>query len=226
MPLVFKTHYPAFKEFSCGIVGEFGISQKDTQDVLRNKWGKKLEKVLGINPILTKDEIFGKLSDTRQELLEKVGLKFNEFGGVVVGYVDCEKYITLFLSQAGVQSAITAPNDTIIIMDYTDGFPWLKWSRHFTGETSVRVKIIEPYNLLSTVLTVALWLGGDDYDSKKMCGAVFDHLKELKTIKQPLSGKEIKIVCRSCGYGKERRSSTGNSAKSSYPIPETPEDQS
>ena len=46
MPLVFKTYYPAFKDFSCGIDGEFGISQKDTQDVLRNKWGKKLEKVL------------------------------------------------------------------------------------------------------------------------------------------------------------------------------------
>ena len=40
-----------------------------------------------------------------------------------MGYVDVEKYITLFLSQAGVQSAITAPNDTIIIMDYTDSFP-------------------------------------------------------------------------------------------------------
>ena len=109
-----------------GIVGEFGISQKDTHDVLRNNWGKKLKKVLGINPILSKDEIFGKLSDTRQELLEKVGLKFDEFGEVVVGYVDIAKYITLFLSQAGVQSAITAPNHTIIIMDYTDGFPWLK----------------------------------------------------------------------------------------------------
>ena len=43
-----------------------------------------------------------------------------------MGYVDVEKYITLFLRQAGVQSAITAPNDTIIIMDYTDSFPWLK----------------------------------------------------------------------------------------------------
>ena len=84
-----------------------------------------------------------------------------------MGYVDVEKYITLFLSQAGLQSAITAPNDTITIMDYTDGFPWLRWSRHFTGEAIVRVKIIEPYNLLSTALTVALWLGGDDYDTVK-----------------------------------------------------------
>lgn len=90
------------------------------------------------------------------------------------------------------------------------------------------MKIIEPYNLLSTVLTVALWLGGDDYDTVKKCaGAVFDQLKELKTIKHPLSGKEIKIVRRSCGDGKERRSSMGNSsAKSFYPIPEAPEHQS
>ena len=89
------------------------------------------------------------------------------------------------------------------------------------------MKIIEPYNLLSTVLTVALWLGGDDYDTVKKCaGAVFDQLKELKTIKHPLSGKEIKIVRRSCGDGKERRSSTGNSsAKSSYPISEAPVSQ-
>ena len=88
--------------------------------------GEKLEKVLGINPILSKDDIFGKLSDTRQESLEKVGLKFNEFNEVAVGYVDVEKYITLFLRQAGVQSAITAPNDTVIIMDYTDSFSLLK----------------------------------------------------------------------------------------------------
>ena len=73
-----------------------------------------------------------------------------------------------------------------------------------------------------------MWLGGDDNDTVKKCaGAVFDQLKELKTIKHPLSGKEIKIVRRSCGDGKERRSSMGNSsAKFSYPIPEAPEHQS
>ena len=42
-----------------------------------------------------------------------------------------------------------------------------------------------------------------------------------------LSGKEIKFFRRSCGDGKERRSSTSSSsAKSSYPIPEAPEHQS
>ena len=95
-------------------------------------------------------------------------------------------------------------------------------------KTSVRVKIIEPYNLLSTVLTAALWLGNDDYDTIRQCaGAVYEQLKQLTTIKHPLNGKEIKIIRRSCGDGKERRSFTGNSsAKSSYPIPEAPEHQS
>ena len=113
---------------------------------MRNKWGRTIEEVIGIYRILSKDETFDKLNDTRQELLEKIGLTFNELGEVVVGYIDIEKYLTLFISQSGVQSAITAPNSSIIIMDYTDGFPWLKWSHHFTGEISVRVKIIEPYN--------------------------------------------------------------------------------
>ena len=111
---------------------------------------------------------------------------------------------------------------------YTDGFPWLKWSCHFTGETSVRVKLIESYIFLSVILTVALWLGNDDYETTKKCGhAVYKQLKELKTIQHPLIGQEIKIIRRTCGNGKERRLSTGNSsAKSSYPIPEAPEHQS
>ena len=108
---------------------------------------------------------------------------------------------------------------------YTGGFPWLKWSRHFTEETSVRVKLIESYNLLSTVLTVALWSGNDDYETTKKCGhAVYKQLKELKTIQHPLTGQEIKIIRRMCGDGKERRLSTGNSStKSTYSIPEAPE---
>lgn len=183
MPCVFRKQHSAFMEFSCGIVGSLSIGQKETQDVLRNNWEKKLEGAIGINPILSKDAIFGHLNDTRQELLKQIGLEFNEFGEVVVGHVDIEKYISLFLTQPGTQSVINTPNNCLIVMDYTDGFPWLKWSRHFTGETSVRVKLIEPYNLLSTVLTVALWLGNDDYETTKRCGhAVYQQLKELKQL--------------------------------------------
>lgn len=80
------------------------------QDNLRNKWGKKLAAAIGINPILSKDAIFSTLNSTRTELLDKLGLQFNSFGEIVVGYIDIEKYITLFLSQSGVQSAICVPS--------------------------------------------------------------------------------------------------------------------
>ena len=52
--------------------------------------GKKLEMVIGINPILSKDKIFGKLNDQRQELLKKIGFEFNVFEELVVGHVDVE----------------------------------------------------------------------------------------------------------------------------------------
>ena len=112
MPMVFKKEHSAFKEFSCGIVSSFGISQSETQDVLRNKWGKTIEQVIGINPILSKGEILRNLHDTRKELLEKFELTFNEFGEVVVGYNDIKKYITLFLSQPGdrVQYRVQLPH--------------------------------------------------------------------------------------------------------------------
>jgi len=48
-------------------------------------------------------------------LLEKIGLTFNEFGAVVVGYVDIENYVTLILSQSGVQSAVTTPTNSIMM---------------------------------------------------------------------------------------------------------------
>jgi len=48
-------------------------------------------------------------------LLEKIGLTFNEFGEVVVGYVDIENYVTLFLGQSGVQSAVTTPTNSIMM---------------------------------------------------------------------------------------------------------------
>ena len=85
------------------------------------------------------------------------------------------------------------------------GGPWT-WGPCFLYLPGVRVKIIEPYNSLSTVSTVALWLGNDDFDTIKKCaGAVYELLKQLQTIKHPLNEKEIKIVRQSCGDGKKRR---------------------
>ena len=109
---IFWKEYSWFEVFSCGIVGSFGIGQKETQDILRNKWGKKLEMVIGINPISSKDKIFGKLNDHHQELLKKISLEFNVFEELVVGHVGFTQYITLFLSQTGTQSAINMPTIT------------------------------------------------------------------------------------------------------------------
>jgi len=61
------------------------------------------------------------VNGTRQELLEKIGLTFNKFGEVVVGFVDIENYITLFLSQSGVQSTVTTPTNSIMIMMVSHG---------------------------------------------------------------------------------------------------------
>ena len=73
--------------------------------------GEKLEGAMGINPILSKDEIFGHLNDTCQELLKQIGLEFNEFGEVVVSHVDIEKYISMLLTQPRTQSVINTPNN-------------------------------------------------------------------------------------------------------------------
>lgn len=54
-------------KFHCGIVGSLAIGQKQTQDLLRNTWGKNWK-------------------------------NWNEFGQVVVGHIDNEKYISMFLS--------------------------------------------------------------------------------------------------------------------------------
>ena len=62
MPCGFRKQHSAFVEFSSGIVGSLVIGKKETQDVLPNKWGNKLEGAIGINPILSKDDIFGHLS--------------------------------------------------------------------------------------------------------------------------------------------------------------------
>jgi len=53
------------------------------------------------------------------------------------------------------------------------------------------VKIIKPYNLLSTdqhSVIVALWLENDDYDTVQKCaGAVYEQLTQLQTIKHALN---------------------------------------
>jgi len=67
---------------------------------------------------LSQEKKINNLNGTRQELLEKIDLTFNEFGEVVVGYVDIENYITPFLSQSAVQSAVTTPTNSIMMVSH------------------------------------------------------------------------------------------------------------
>ena len=80
---------------------------------------------------------------------------------MVVGHVDIEKYMSLFLTKPGTQSVLNAPNNCLILMDCSDGFSLAKMvmSFHRRNQCKSKTTIIEPYNLLSTVLTVTpcLW---------------------------------------------------------------------
>ena len=72
---------------------------------------------------------------------------------------------------------------------------------------------------------LGLWIGGDDYDTTKICGQkVYQQLMSLKEIVHPITGQKLTVLRRSTADGKARRTSTGNStACSAYPIPEAPE---
>lgn len=109
---------------------------------------------------------------------------------------------------------------------YGDLAPFLKWSRYYSGITSLRVKIVEPNNHLSLIITLAVYLGDDNYDNLKPCfQLLYKQLSKLKCVK--LYGKQISVLYRCVcvgGDGKQRREETGNSsAKSTYPVPECPE---
>ena len=66
--------------------------------------------------------------------------------------------------------------------------------------------MIDPQNSLSTIITVAAYLGSDDYDTQKKC---LDSRYPL-----PLSPL-LRYI--SGAYGKQRKTATG------YPIPDAPE---
>lgn len=72
------------------------------------------------------------------------------------------------------------PNNRIIVYAYTDGFPWMIWSRFLGGETAIRPKLVEPHNLLSTTITVCQWLSLDKYWNVSHLGYhTFKQLNEI-----------------------------------------------
>lgn len=54
------------------------------------------------------------------------------------------------------------PKEKLIVYHYIDAFPWMQWSKFFAGEISIRIKLVESQNLLSSIVSV--FLGPDNYN--------------------------------------------------------------
>jgi hypothetical protein len=225
MPLVLEQYHEHFVEFASGIVGSFCLGQKQLQDVLRNKWGKYLAAVLGINIIPPKALVVENLKKKKQELTQLIGLEFEVHGDVVVAKVNVAKYLEYLLSRPAVQIEKIAPKNKLLFYQFTDLAPWLKWSRYFTGVTTTRVKVIECQNLSRLVITAGVYLGPDDYETVKECfGELYKEYSQLKAIHPPNCDSPVKVYYRSCADGKQRRVDSGNSSsRSTFPIPDSPE---
>lgn len=227
MPLIFKQHYKEFVQFASGLVSNFNIGQNKYQNIVRNQLGKELQATLGINIMVPKDDMTEELKEQKESLQESLSLKFVEFNGVIAAYTDIKKTVQWLLSKETLESTILAPNEKLIVYHYIDAFPWMHWSKFFSGETAIRIKLVEPHNLLSCIVTVCSWLGPDDYIHVSNLGKeTLKQLSELKTVYHPLLGKDIEVVVRGVADGCQRRLITGSSsASSTYPIPEAPEHQ-
>lgn len=225
MPAVYNKNKNSFQRFSTELVNNYEIGQQSYAHTLRYHIGNSIEKVLGVNIFVPRDEMVNEQKKSKENLKESLDLKFFEKDGKVAGYINVSKALTWFLSHKGTNNAIPMPNDKLLVYAYTDAFPWMLWSKFFSGETSIRIKIVEPNNLMSTIITICQWLGPDDYFHVSTFGSlVFSQLKELKEIVHPVSNKKIQVLVRGLADEASRCTSTGLSSQAAmYPITEAPE---
>ena len=123
------------------------------------------------------------------------------------------------------QNTVPLPKSNIIVYHFTDLAPWLKWSRFSTGITTLRLKVVEPYNLQSLVITCGAYLGGDDYNTLSQCFRnLYEQISQLDKIDLGGDKGVVNVIVRCTADGKQRRVDTGNSsARSTYPICDAPE---
>ena len=166
-----------------------------------------------------------KLKVQTEALQESLSLNFTEHNGVVAAYTNVKNTVEWLLGKETLQETIMVPKEKLIIYHYIDAFPWMQWSKFFSGETAIRVKLVEPHNLLSSIVTVCSWLGPDDYGHVSNLGReTLRQLSSLKSVYHPILKKNIEVIVRGVADGCQRRSITGSSsASSTYPIPESPE---
>ena len=99
LPHLYEHQNGAFLDFACGLVTDFGISQKGIQETL-----------------LARDEIVSTLKPRKDLVAKKVGLKFSEIGPVIVGYTNVKQHIEFLLSQPGLDGVADLPNKTLLIL--------------------------------------------------------------------------------------------------------------
>ena len=226
MPIIFKQNFKQFVQFAAGLVSNFNIGQNKYQNIVRNQLGKELEHVLGINIMVPKNDMSEKLKECKDALQESLSLDFVEHNGVLAAYTN-KKIVEWLLSKESLKETILVPNEKLIVYHYVDAFPWMQWSKYFNGKTAIRIKLVEPHNLLSSIATVCSWLGPDDYNHVYNLGQEsLQQLSSLKTVYHPYLKMNIEVLVRGVADGCQRRSITGSSsASSTYPIPESPEHQ-
>ena len=223
MPLLLSLNPQPFLNFACGLVNSFHVSQREVQSTLRNQLGKSLSEVLGVNIIPSKRDILHELKVQKEEILDQVELQFNEFKGIVCGHVNIKAYIELLLNQPMFDIDKLAPLNKIIIYGYPDLAPFLKWSWHFNGLTSYRLKIVDVSIMHCLAITAAIYLGEDSYDNlKNAFKPIYEELHKLGFVN--VQGERLDVLSRSVADGKQRRLDMGlSSARSSYPFVEAPE---
>ena len=99
----------------------------------------------------------------------------------------------------------------------------MQWSRFFSGESAIRLRVANVSNTLSSIITVGSWLGPDDFEHVASLGiSIYKQLTSLKSV--CYRGQKVGVNVRGLAEGSQRRISSGAStARSSYPIEEAPE---
>ena len=211
-----------FAKISADIVIHLDISRRDYHLILRTSVGKQIEDIIGFNPFVSKVLMEESLKEKSESLKSHFDLQFSEWNGTVVGFTDVQKSLEWILSKKSLQDIVRVSKNSIIVYFYVDLFPWMAWSRYFSGETTIRMKILEPTNTLSAIATVAAWLGPDTSEYVTNLGKhVFNQIQTLTHVNHPILKSKIKVNFRGLADGAQRRSILGcSSASSSYPIPE------
>ena len=147
------------------IVVNFSISQKSYQTVIRNKIGATLKDIFGYNIFSTTEDPFSKINNTKDILQIAVELQFSEpnYCGTIAGFVNVKKSLEWLLSKKVFDGLVHPERKQIVVYSYTDAFPWMQWSRFFSGESAIRLRVVNVSNTLSPIITVGSWLGPDDF---------------------------------------------------------------